>query len=240
MPQLTGRQLPSMIAGLTPIRSAITIGSGIADLVLLPVEQFHRDGRVIRGMQRGTNRFVKTAAMEALKVGSRMAAGAQVILEGVDEFLGGAASPRPHVHTTGSTVVSKYAEQPRSFSEGLSAAIGSLSLNLGHAAETIIAVPTEVSERGSFAPVIKAIPVAVLRPLIGTSEGRWGVEQEHMYCVTARPRDTFYEPTALSRLNIALRNAFLGIRNSIDAQQRVQMDDKYKRRRDSSLGKRRQ
>jgi len=57
--------------------------------------------------------------------------------------------------------------------EGIKRAIETLVRNAKSAGETIIAIPQEVAESGSAAgagkTVLKAIPVAIIRPLIGAS-----------------------------------------------------------------------
>jgi hypothetical protein len=96
--------------------------------------------------------------------------------------------------------ISKYANQPADLNEGMELAYKSLSKNIGAAAHTIFAVPMEVYEQtgaqGSVRAVIRAVPVAVLKPMIGATE--------------------------------AFSKVLIGIRNSIDPEQKLQMEDKYK------------
>lgn len=49
LPHIMNTQIPHMISGVSPIRSIVNIGSGMADLVLLPIQQYRKDGRIIRG-----------------------------------------------------------------------------------------------------------------------------------------------------------------------------------------------
>ncbi|KAF9288920.1 autophagy- protein 2 [Mortierella antarctica] len=287
LPHIRSTQVPHMVSGLTPIRSLVNLGSGIADLVLLPIEQYKRDGHIIRGLQKGGQAFTRATTLEALKIGTKLAVGTQVLLEHADEIFGsgsGAATRNPktgspnagyspgsglegngeegldhsshkrmiatmvsdseaymqesiddedqllqHLHfqqqqqyqhqlqhqhqassSSGphagtavgkSTKVSKYANQPADINEGMELAYKSLSKNIGTAAHTIFAVPMEVYERtgaqGSVRAVIRAVPVAVLKPMIGATE--------------------------------AFSKVLIGIRNSIDPAQRLQMEDKYKK-----------
>lgn len=64
------------------------MGSGLADLVLIPIAQYRKDRRLIRGLQRGAKSFVKTTALEAVKLGAKLATGTQVILEEAEGLLG--------------------------------------------------------------------------------------------------------------------------------------------------------
>lgn len=91
-PDVKAHQLAEVISGVEPIRSFVNVGSGVADLVLLPIAQYKKDGRVMRGIQKGATSFVKTTAIEALTIGARLANGTQVILEQAEGILGGGPS----------------------------------------------------------------------------------------------------------------------------------------------------
>jgi autophagy-related protein 2 len=165
-PDVKATQLVDVISGVSPIRSVVNVGSGVADLVLLPIAQYKKDGRIVRGVQKGTTAFVKSTAMEAIKLGARLATGTQVILEQTEHVLGGQfqdsvmaeAVQVPSVtedsggqelgsDEEAADVISKYAEQPKDVMEGVQSAYKSLQRNLNSAAQTILAVPMEVYER---------------------------------------------------------------------------------------------
>jgi autophagy-related protein 2 len=88
-PDVKANQLADFLAGINPIRSVVNVGHGVAELVLLPVAQYKKDGKLARGVQRGSTKFVKSTAMEAIKLGARLATGTQVILEHAEYVLGG-------------------------------------------------------------------------------------------------------------------------------------------------------
>lgn len=235
LPHIKNTQVPHMISGVAPIRPFVNLGTGVADLVLLPIQQYRKDGRIMRGLQKGTQSFARATAMEAIKLSARFASGAQVILEQADDFFSSSStstttSRREQVVTDAielyedeegyiyaTTVpsktaplsmqqqqqhptLSKFAHQPSDLAQGFQYAYQSLSRNLGAAAETIFAVPTEVvgEENGHHAKaVIRAVPVAVIKPMIG--------------------------------LTGAFHSIMIGLRNSIDPNMRLQNQDKYKR-----------
>lgn len=163
-PDVKANQLADVISGVSPIRSMVNVGSGVADLILLPIEQYRKDGRVARGVQRGTNSFVRSTAMEMMKLGARLATGTQVILERAEGVLGGkfgqdvvgevGSGPRASTSFDSDDedaevvdLVSRYADQPMDVRQGVQAAYKSLSKNVNEAAQTILAVPMEVYER---------------------------------------------------------------------------------------------
>ncbi|KAG9306596.1 hypothetical protein G9A89_004793 [Geosiphon pyriformis] len=246
LPHIKSTQVPNVVSGVAPIRSLVNIGSGVADLILLPIEQYKKDGRIIRGLQKGTQSFAKATTMEAIKFGTKLAVGTQILLEHADQILsfetegqtsnssstsgGGSNSSNSNSknRNVGSTsynvsglsraefaedgdsdddkkikeFISKYADQPADLNEGIEEAYKSLRQNFGSAAHTIFAVPMEVYEKagaqGSVKAVIRAVPVAALKPMIGASE--------------------------------AVSKALLGLRNTIDPNKKLQMEDKYKKR----------
>ncbi|ODO11399.1 hypothetical protein I350_00178 [Cryptococcus amylolentus CBS 6273] len=220
-PDVKANQLADVISGVSPIRSMVNVGSGVADLILLPIEQYRKDGRIAKGVQRGTNSFVKSTALEMMKLGARLATGTQVVLERAEGMLGGQAGEEVIAQSlpmdddfgidsgllgTGSSsedeseMVSRYASQPENAREGVQAAYASLSKNVNAAAQTILAVPMEVYERsgddGPLKAVVRAVPIAVLKPMIGTTE--------------------------------AVSKTLLGMRNSLDPSARRELGDKYK------------
>jgi len=220
-PDVKATQLADVVSGVSPIRSVVNVGSGVADLVLLPIAQYRKDGRVVRGLQKGTKAFVRSTAMEAVKLGAQLATGTQVILEQAENVLGSnfnetiLAETLPHLsddamdrssHSTSeeetADTISRYAEQPVNIQEGIQSAYTSMRRNLSSAAQTILAVPMEVFERsGSEGPVravIRAVPIAVLRPMIGASE--------------------------------AVSKTLLGLHNSMDPEIRHETAAKYKHR----------
>ncbi|KAM6500465.1 hypothetical protein JOM56_003479 [Amanita muscaria] len=217
-PDVKATQLVDVISGVAPIRSVVNVGSGVADLVLLPIAQYKKDGRVLRGLQKGTTAFFKSTALEAIKLGARLATGTQVILEQAEGVLGGQFHQPFTTETisedstlmTGDAIdeeraadlISRYADQPMDITEGVHSAYKSLRKNFNSAAQTILAVPMEVYERsgdeGAIRSVIRAVPIAVLKPMIGATE--------------------------------AVSKTLLGLHNTLDSNVRHDNEAKYKHR----------
>ncbi|KAJ7111548.1 hypothetical protein C8R43DRAFT_1041373 [Mycena crocata] len=222
-PDVKATQLMDVISGVAPIRSVVNVGSGVADLVLLPIAQYKKDGRIVRGVQKGTTAFFKSTAVEAIKLGARLATGTQVILEQAEDVLGGQFKNPVTTETVQPVpggdfgrysqnvsdedeepedLISKYAEQPVDLKEGVQSAYKSLQRNFNSAAQTILAVPMEVYERsgneGPVRSVIRAVPIAVLKPMIGASE--------------------------------AMSKTLLGLHNTLDPNVRHENEAKYKQR----------
>lgn len=181
-PDVKANQLADVVSGIGPVRSVVNVGSGVANLVLLPIEQYRRDGRIARGLQRGATTFARQTTLEALNVGARLATGTQVILEQAEAVLGGRMSAPLSTEAlqiatddenidfssvpldpADAELISRYAEQPGDLREGVESAYKSLGQNFRSAAQTILAVPMEVYERsgqevsGGFAVYTKAL-----------------------------------------------------------------------------------
>lgn len=149
-----------VISGVSPIRSAVNVGSGVADLVLLPIAQYKKDGRVIRGLQKGATAFIKSTGVEAIKIGAQLATGTQVILESAENVLGGSSpitaeavqietseeETHQDIYSDSNELISKYADQPMNIKEGIQSAYETFSKNIKSAGQTILAVPMEVYE----------------------------------------------------------------------------------------------
>ena len=199
-PDVKANQLADFLAGINPVRSVVNVGSGLADLVLLPSAHYSKDGRFMRGVHLGSRSFAKATALEATKIGAKLAAGTQVILEHAERALGGVVpgerlapahngddSDLSHsvmIEAAGSDqddqsmadqvtpAVSKYAAPPSNAQAGVTQGYRHLSRNLKSAAQTILAVPMEVHEadtQGGTRAIIRAVPIAVLKPMIGAT-----------------------------------------------------------------------
>lgn len=213
-PDVKATQLVDVISGVAPIRSVVNVGSGVADLVLLPIAQYKKDGRILRGIQKGTRAFVQSTAMETIKLGARLATGTQVILEETENVLGDhfrnpvTAETLQIPYESDITeddqedLISRYAAQPSGVAEGVQSAYRSLRKGVHSAAQTILAVPMEVYERsgneGAIRAVVRAVPIAVLKPMIGATE--------------------------------AVSKTLLGLHNTLDPDVRHENEAKYKHR----------
>lgn len=87
IPDITQTQITGIMHGLAP--SLMKIGEGIKDLIVVPIDEYKKEGRIVSGLQKGAYAFVKTTGNEILKFGIKMSAGTQAILENTEGMLGG-------------------------------------------------------------------------------------------------------------------------------------------------------
>lgn len=179
MPDIKRNQLPGILAGLAPVRSLVNVGGGFRHLVVIPMREYKKDGRIVRSISKGAAAFAKTTGTELVKLGAKVAIGVQTVLQGAEGFLG------PTIESSNTTIegddseeeskqISLYANQPVGVMQGLRGGYAGLQRDLVLARDAIIAVPGEVMEGGNAAGVLRAVrkhaPTVILRPAIGVAK----------------------------------------------------------------------
>ncbi|KAI8865607.1 hypothetical protein GQ42DRAFT_90637 [Ramicandelaber brevisporus] len=105
-------------------------------MVRLPVKQYRRDGRIVKGLQRGAHSFARTTASEALKLTSKLSHGASAVLSRASDAIAGGSA---HVAGAGEHApgrpyrVSRYAHPPVDASEAAQAAYRVFAEEMQHA-----------------------------------------------------------------------------------------------------------
>ncbi|KAJ9105319.1 hypothetical protein QFC21_001687 [Naganishia friedmannii] len=218
-PDVKSNQMSDLLTGIAPVRSMVKAGTGVADLILLPLAQYRKDGKIVKGIRRGASSFASNTLSEVATVGAQLATGTQVILERAERALGGRQPEYPDLPDMMESInladydagrarkTSRYADQPASVNQGIAAAYTSLASNLTSAAQTILAVPMEVldetsgqtpSFQSATRAVIRAVPIAVLQGMIGVTD--------------------------------ASRKTLFGVKNQLDPKNQGDRESKYKRR----------
>jgi autophagy-related protein 2 len=172
MPDVKKNQLPGVLAGLAPIRSLVNVGGGVRDLVVVPMREYKKDGRIVRSIQKGAVAFAKTTSNELVKLGAKLAIGTQTVLQGAEDLL---TTPAAYDEDEDEAKkISLYADQPVGVVQGLRGAYSGLERDLLLARDAIVAVPGEVVESGSAKAAARAVwkraPTVILRPAIGVSK----------------------------------------------------------------------
>ncbi|KAL8952849.1 MAG: hypothetical protein Q9222_001241, partial [Ikaeria aurantiellina] len=183
MPDIKRNQLPGVLAGLAPVRSLVNVGGGVRDLVVVPIREYQKDGRIVRSLQKGALAFAKTTTGELVKLGAQLAIGTQTVLQGAETLL--APGELQHVEVAGGweeaeldeeekKQISLYADQPLGVIQGLRGAYASLERDLLTAKDAIVAMPGEVMESGTAGGaarvLLKGAPTVILRPALGVTK----------------------------------------------------------------------
>ncbi|GMH13416.1 hypothetical protein Nepgr_015257 [Nepenthes gracilis] len=165
---ISQNQIRKLLQGLPTIRSLVSVGSGAAKFVSLPVKNYRKDHRLMKGVQRGTIAFLKSISVEALGLGVHLAAGAHDILLHAECVLTPIqpSSPWPVQCEIKANVA---CDQPRDAQQGFQQACESLGNGLGKTAAALVHTPMKTYLRGGGAgPALvtaaKGAPAAVIAP----------------------------------------------------------------------------
>eukprot|EP01012_Entosiphon_sulcatum_P060230 TRINITY_DN8506_c0_g1_i1.p1 TRINITY_DN8506_c0_g1~~TRINITY_DN8506_c0_g1_i1.p1 ORF type:complete len:2004 (+),score=300.97 TRINITY_DN8506_c0_g1_i1:124-6135(+) len=163
IPVLSKTEFLIFLCGIQPIRTVANLGSGLSGLVLVPLRQYRSDRRLLWGIQRGLSDFARTVTVEAADLTANVSAGTQTVLERAGAILGGRQPAAQR---------SKYADQPATAYEGLLAAYSSLSRGFQTAANAVLHIPVmaEESREGYVRTILRAVPLVMISPVIGTLE----------------------------------------------------------------------
>ncbi|KAH0569025.1 autophagy-related protein 2 homolog B [Cotesia glomerata] len=165
-------QLPSLLGGVGPMHSLVQLFQGFRDLFWLPIEQYQRDGRIVRGIQRGANSFTTSTAMAALELTSRLVH----VIQSTAETAYDMVSPGPSVRRKqkGQKGRRKRYNQPLDIREGMANAYMLVKEGLGETANQLVRVASEEHEQkgvsGAVGGVLRQIPPTVVKPIILATE----------------------------------------------------------------------
>lgn len=174
------QQLPGVLSGLNGVRTLVNMGTGMRDLVQIPIREYKKDGRVVRSISKGALAFGRTTGGELTRFGAKLAVGATRALQGAEGvFL--ELNPRQDagweetdLEPEEKRAFSHYANQPVGILQGLKGAARSLERDLLVTRDVVIAISGEIRESGSVEGAARAVvrnaPTLILRPMIGASK----------------------------------------------------------------------
>jgi hypothetical protein len=184
-------QLHRVISGTIPFRSLANISSDLQELVLIPMNQrlaSNPRANVAREVSQKTSGLIRTVTTEALQVTQKLT---MLVARGIAELASNdqpLPDPRRIQNSTRKVrfeelpsshekiASSRITRQPNGLSEGLAKAYESMRREVSSAAESVIAIPIREYQRTGSSKhyvktVVRALPVAVLRPIAGAAEG---------------------------------------------------------------------
>ncbi|XP_052770169.1 autophagy-related protein 2 homolog B-like [Mya arenaria] len=155
-------QLPTILGGFGPVHAFVQLAYGVKDLFWLPVEQYRRDGRIMRGIQRGASSFSMSTAMSVLELTNRLVQGIQWCAELTFDMV----SPGPRRR-------GYYPRQPADLREGVSNAYIVLREGFSESASNMASAAQQDESRGvmrTVGHVLRQIPPTMVQPLITVPE----------------------------------------------------------------------
>lgn len=161
------RQLHRVISGTAPLRGLSKVGDGLQNLIYIPMAEFKKNGfdrNFLNSLTNSAGSFLYTVTTEALHASHQLT---MIVANGIKDLVSDDISSTQRQNDTDTM-------QPQGIQESLGMAYGALERELGQTAETVVAVPIKQYERsgasGTLRCIIRAMPVAVLRPAAGISE----------------------------------------------------------------------
>lgn len=161
-----------MDSGVGPIHSFVQLFQGVRDLFWLPIEQYNKDGRIAKGIQRGANSFSTSTAMAALEITNKIV----YLIQSAAEFTYDMVSPGPSLKTQRRLGVGKKKKltQPGDFRQGMSNAYHVVKHGLGDTAKNIVQVASREHEQkgisGAVGGVLRQLPPTMVHPVIVVAE----------------------------------------------------------------------
>ncbi|KFO21339.1 Autophagy-related protein 2 like protein B, partial [Fukomys damarensis] len=166
-------QLPGILGGVGPMHSLVQLVQGLKDLVWLPIEQYRKDGRIVRGFQRGAASFGTSTAMAALELTNRVVQTIQAAAETAYDMVSPgnlAIEPKKAKRLSHH----RLAHQPVDLREGMAKAYSVVKEGITDTAQTIYETAAREHESrgvtGAVGEVLRQIPPAVVKPLIVATE----------------------------------------------------------------------
>ncbi|XP_023559729.1 autophagy-related protein 2 homolog A isoform X3 [Octodon degus] len=167
-------QLPGLLGGIGPMHSVVQLFQGFRDLLWLPIEQYRKDGRIMRGLQRGAASFGSSTASAALELSNRLVQAIQATAETVYDILSPAAPVSRSLQDKRSARRLRKGQQPADLREGVAKAYDTVREGILDTAQTICDVASRGHEQkgltGAVGGVIRQLPPTVVKPLIVASE----------------------------------------------------------------------
>ncbi|XP_033716892.1 autophagy-related protein 2 homolog A isoform X3 [Tursiops truncatus] len=167
-------QLPGLLGGVGPMHSVVQLFQGFRDLLWLPIEQYRKDGRLMRGLQRGAASFGSSTASAALELSNRLVQAIQATAETVYDILSPAAPISRSLQDKRSVRRLRKGQQPADLREGVAKAYDTVREGILDTAQTICEVASRGHEQkgltGAVGGVIRQLPPTVVKPLILATE----------------------------------------------------------------------
>ena len=136
-------------------------------------EQHRRGGAATAGLGRAATSFARAATLHVLNAAALVSRAAAETIDTAERTLVGEGSCGRRAATMSDALVAG-TTRPAGFAAALSTACDVLGRQLHHTVYTVVAIPVREIRRGSgtgaVASVIRAVPVAVLHPLLGASD----------------------------------------------------------------------
>lgn len=162
---VSSTQMHKFLTRTSPLHPFTTVGDGMKQFLMIPLEEYQQKGDVKKGFRKGTKKLASVLAYETLSVGAKVSGFVAKKLKKKNSKSRVETDHQLSHH--GSTL-------PRSMNEVSNHAIESFTRGLKEANAKMIIIPyrqyQESGTKGAMKSVVKGLPVAVCAPLSGAAE----------------------------------------------------------------------
>ncbi|KAI1292168.1 Autophagy-related protein 2 -like protein A [Halotydeus destructor] len=159
-------QLPSLLGGVGPMHSFVQLFQGVRDLVWMPIDQYRKDKRIVRGLQRGASSFSTSSATAVLDLANQFL----YLVQNTAQFAHDVVTPPTNMRqlTNGNQLPSS---QPRDFREGMTTAYAVVRDGLNNTVRNVSKASSGADDMsGAIGGVIRQLPSCFLSPAIRVAE----------------------------------------------------------------------
>jgi autophagy-related protein 2 len=169
-PSLIQQAPLSYLQSIRYLRPLAAFGSGLKDLAVIPYESYRDSGSLTSAATSAVVSLTRKITQGATEGAARVTIGASTVFEGIEKAINIEGEKR----TTEEKPSSRFANQPANVGEGLTKAYDALMRQLRESRENIVAIPLRHYQQhgtlGFVTALAKAVPLAVVKPIRGTTE----------------------------------------------------------------------
>jgi autophagy-related protein 2 len=180
-------QLPALLGGVGPMHALIQLAAGVRDLFLMPIEQYRKDGRIVRGLQKGTTSFTHSTTLSILDMTNKLLSVVKFAAELAFDVMSpegcvvqGGKLPHPAQYCrrrVGRAGLRRSRGTPHDMREGMLGAMALVREGLDETARSLAAAAGERglgggggggggTLAGAVGGVLRAVPSTMVRPVI--------------------------------------------------------------------------
>ncbi|EHK98317.1 putative Autophagy-related protein 2 [Glarea lozoyensis 74030] len=133
MPDIKRNQLEGILKGLVLVQPVANLAGGVKQLVTGPIDEYKKDGRIIRSIARSATKVGKSTVTGGIKLGAKAFVGLHTVLQGTEGFLG--PTTERSIYEEGDSdedqkKISPYANQPYGVAQGVQSGFSGLQRDL--------------------------------------------------------------------------------------------------------------
>lgn len=168
-----------VIKGIVPLSSVTQIILGIKDLFYLPIDQYRRDGRILRGFERGASSFTTSTALALIELSSQLIRCAHFAALLCFELVSSSTTNPTGAITSGSStstnqeIIVRNHPRPNDIREGVTYAVNVIRQSINSTSHQL-KTEAQLGRRrkgflGVFGGLLRQMPSVAIQPIVTTT-----------------------------------------------------------------------